>query len=444
MASSSLLKRPLFVLPSALEPLKDKNFALFWSGAFLSSIGFWIQTVGQGWQVLQLTNSALLLGLVVFAATLPNIVLSLFGGVIADRFNRRWLLVITQTAYMTTATLLGVLTTLHVITVWQIIALALVNGTFSSVGFPAWQTFIGELVQPEQLRQGIALNSMQFNLSRVVGPAIGGISVGIFGIAGSYYLNALSYLAVLFPLFILHTVRKQQLSEQKSMWRGLGEGLRYVSQRPVLQMILLLQFLIAFFVFPYVTLLPIFAGNIFRIGATGLGLLNAAAGTGALIGALLVVMLTKRMHHSVRMLALLCMIGGGACIAFALSRSLQPSLLLLVITGSCTVMSMTITNTTVQSMTPENKRARVLSIWVMLTFGIAPLGNLVAGWVAQAIGAPSTLASGGLLCVVGGLTVALFYLQRAIRGQLVEDEEEVEGIEDVVERVQIRGVGKAS
>ncbi len=444
MEKTSLSKRSLFVFPAALEPLKDKNFALFWLGAFLSSIGFWIQTVGQGWQVLQLTNSALLLGLVVFAATLPNIVLSLFGGVIADRFNRRWLLVITQTAYMTTATLLGVLTTLHVITVWQIIIMALINGTFSSVGFPAWQTFIGELVQPEQLRQGIALNSMQFNLSRVVGPAIGGLSVGIFGIAGSYYLNAISYLAVLFPLFILHTVRKQQLSEQKSMWRGLGEGLRYVSQRPALQMVLLLQFLIAFLVFPYVTLLPIFAGNIFHIGATGLGILNAAAGTGAMVGSILVVMLTKRMHHSVRVLALLCMIGGSSCIAFALSRSLQPSLLLLVITGSCTVMSMTITNTTVQSMTPENKRARVLSIWVMLTFGIAPLGNLVAGWVAQMIGAPSTLASGGLLCLVGGMAIALYYLQKVLRGEHVEDMADVEDIEDVIERVQIRGVGKAS
>lgn len=432
-----MLKRPLFVLPSALEPLKDKNFALFWCGAFLSSIGFWIQTVGQGWQVLQLTNSALLLGLVVFSATLPNIVLSLFGGVIADRFNRRWLLVITQTAYMTTATLLGILTTLHIITVWQIIALALVNGTFSSVGFPAWQTFIGELVQPEQLRQGIALNSMQFNLSRVVGPAIGGISVGIFGIAGSYYLNALSYLAVLFPLFILHTVRKQRLSEQKSMWKGLGAGLGYVRQRPELQMILLLQFLIAFLIFPYVTLLPIFAGDIFRIGATGLGILNAAAGIGALIGAILVVLLTRRIKHSPRVLELLCVLGGGTCIAFALSRSLQPSLLLLIVLGSCTVMSMTITNTTVQSMTPEDKRARVLSIWVLLTFGIAPLGNLVAGWVAQSLGAPLTLAFGGLLCVLGGLTIGLIQLQKLARG---EDDEEV--VEQTL--VRVREVGKAS
>ena len=440
MASSSIVKSPRIMLPSSLEPLKDKNFALFWFGAFLSSIGFWIQTVGQGWQVLQMTNSALLLGLVVFAATLPNIVLSLFGGVIADRFNRRWLLVITQTVYMTTAALLGILTTLHIITVWQIIVLALVNGIFSSVGFPAWQTFIGELVQPGQLKQGIALNSMQFNLSRVVGPAIGGLSVGIFGIAGSYYLNALSFIAVLFPLFILHTVARQRLSEQKSMWRGLGTGLRYVRQRPELQMTLLLQFLIAFLVFPYVTLLPIFAGDIFRIGATGLGILNASAGIGAMIGAILVVLLTRRIEHSVRVLMLLCVVGGGTCIAFALSGSIGASLLLLLVLGTCTVMSMTLTNTAVQSMTPPDMRGRVLSIWVMLTFGLAPLGNLVAGWVAQSLGAPVTLAIGGSLCAVGGLVVALIHLQKMAH---VKHSEHVEHIGESP-FVQAKTVRKAS
>ena len=393
--------------PSSMEPLKDKNFALFWAGAFLSNIGFWIQSVGQGWQVLQMTNSALLLGLVTFSATLPNIVLSLFGGVIADRLNRRWLLVFTQTAYMTVALLLGIFTTLRIITVWQIILFALINGVFSSIGFPAWQTFIGELVQPEQLRQGIALNSTQFNLSRVIGPAIGGLSVGIFGIAGSYYLNALSYLAVIFPLLILHTIKKQRVSEQQSMWRGLRDGLGYVRQRPTLQRVLLLQFFIAFLVIPYVTLLPIFAGDIFHIGAAGLGLLNAAAGVGALTGAMVLVVLSQRLKRSVRVLVTLCLAGGLACVSFALSKDIQVSLLLLLIMGACTVIASTFTNSTVQSMTPEHMRGRVLSIWVMLTFGIAPFGNFVAGWVAQSLGAPLTLAIGGMLCAVGGLAVAL-------------------------------------
>ena len=158
-------------LSVSLQPFKEKYFSLLWAGAFLSSMGFWVQAVGQSWQVLQLTNSALLLGLVTFAATLPNVVLSPFGGVVADRFDRRHLLICTQTIYMTTATLLGILTTLHVIAVWQIFLIALINGTFNSAGQPAWQAFIGDLVRREQLKQGIALNSVQFNLSRFHRPS---------------------------------------------------------------------------------------------------------------------------------------------------------------------------------------------------------------------------------------------------------------------------------
>ena len=417
MALPHSLQQRSVLFPASLSPFKDKNFVLFWAGAFLSSIGFWIQTVGQGWQVLQLTNSALLLGLVGFSATLPNIVLSLFGGVVADRFNRRQLLIVTQIIYMSTATVLGVFTSLHIITVWQIILLALINGTVSSVGFPAWQAFIGDLVQRDQLKQGIALNSMQFNLSRVVGPAIGGLSIGIFGIAGSYYLNALSYLAVIIPLFIIRTLQRQRAEQrqQQSMWRGLREGLSYARQQPLLQMALLLQFTIAFLVFPYVTLLPIFARDIFHIGATGLGILNAAAGTGALLGAILIVAVSQRLGNSLRLLMGLCLVGGATCLAFALSNSKDASLLLLILLGACTVMTMTITNTALQSMTPEHMRGRVLSLWVMVAFGFAPFGSLVAGWVAQSIGAPLTLAIGGSLCVFFALFIAL--LQRLYQRQ---------------------------
>jgi MFS family permease len=407
MASHSTSKRRLMTIPSALRPLTEKHFGFFWMGAFLSSIGFWIQTVGQGWQVLQLTNSALLLGLVSFAAMLPNVVFSLFGGVVADRFNRRLLLIGTQLVYMCTATILGIFTTLHIITVWQIILMALINGTCSSVGFPAWQTFIGDLVPSEELKQGIALNSMQFNLSRVVGPAIGGISIGIFGIAGSYYINAISYLAVIITLVLMHPAQKERKSKRQNMWRGLQEGLSYVHRRPLLQIILLLQLAIAFLVFPYVTLLPLFARDIFHIGATGLGVMNAMAGIGAMIGALLVVLLSTRLQRGGRILIILCAIGGLAGLAFAFTNILNIALLLLVVLGSCTVMSMTITNTTLQTMAPDEIRSRVLSIWIMIAFGIGPFGNLLAGWVAQSLGAPLTLAIGGMLCTSVALLVVL-------------------------------------
>src|SRR6266566_1788212 len=287
--------RSYVTLPIALDPLKEKNFGFLWMGAFLSSIGFWVQAVGQAWQILQLTNSALLLGLVGFTATLPNIILALFGGVIADRFDRRRLLMATQSIFMSTAALLGILTTLHIITVWQIILMALINGTFNTVGLPAWQAFIGDLVQQEQFKQGIALNSMQFNLSRVIGPAIGGISISMFGMAGSYYLNAVSYLAVIIPLVLMRPAQKQLTSQQQSIWLGLREGFSYVRRRPALQMILRLQFVIAFLVFPYSILLPVFARDIFHVGATGLGMMNAAAGIGALTGSILLVLLCQHL-----------------------------------------------------------------------------------------------------------------------------------------------------
>jgi len=391
-----------------LRPLAEKNFGVFWCGAFLSSMGFWIQNVGQGWQVLQLTNSALLLGLVAFAGMVPSLVLSLFGGVIVDRLNRQHLLLMTQTVYMTTALLLGVLTTLHIIAVWHIIVLALVNGIFNSVGQPAWQTFVSDLVPPRYLKQGIALNSMQFNMSRVIGPAIGGFSVGIFGIAGSYYLNALSYVAVIIPLLLMRPPQRQRANgnASKSIWQGLAEGLKYARHHRSLQMALLLQLIIAFCIFPYVTLLPIFAGNIFHIGPQGLGELNAAAGIGALVGSILVVLLSQRMQHGSGPLKVLCIVGGSACIAFALASRLELALMILIVLGASAVMSTTITNTAVQTLVPPEMRGRVLSIWVMITFGLAPFGNLCAGWIAQSIGAPATLLIAGGVCAISALLIA--------------------------------------
>lgn len=393
-------------LTSSFHPLAQKNFAVFWGGAFISSLGFWIQSIGQGWQVLQLTNSALLLGLVTFASTVPNIVFSMFGGVIADRFNRRRLLLCTQSLFLLIALSQGLLTTFHVITVWHIIVMALATGTVNTVGIPAWQAFIGDLLPPKELKQGIALNSVQFNMSRVVGPAVGGLSVGLLGIAGSYYLNAVSYIAVIIPLLIIRPLFRRESNKEQSLWSSIGDGLKCVRRHPSLQILLLLQLALAFLVFPYQTLLPIFADDIFHIGATGLGILNSAAGIGAMLGSVLIVILAQRIRNGYRMLLLLCCVGGGACLAFALAHNVNIfSLALLLLLGGCTVVSTTLTNTCVQTVVPEDMRARVLSIWVLVVFGLAPFGNLCAGWVAQAIGAPLTLEVSGALCVVSTILI---------------------------------------
>ena len=414
MSSSISLKERSRTLVSTLHPLAEKNFSIFWAGAFLSSIGFWIQTVGQGWQVLQLTQSALLLGLVTLAATVPNLVFSLFGGVLVDRWDRRTVLFCTQATYMTTALLLGILTTLHLIVVWEILVAALINGTVSAIGLPAWQTFVTDLVSPKELRQGVALDFMQFNLSRAVGPALGGILVGLVGIAGSYYLNSVSYIAVLLSLFLIHADHKHLIAKRQSVWQGLGEGISYVRQHVALQLALLLQFLLAFLVFPFATLLPIFAANIFHVGAPGLGILNAVTGIGALTGALLFLLMSSRLQRTLRLMIILCIIGGSACVAFAFAYNILIALPALVVLGVCSVLPLVVTNTAIQVMTPEGMRGRILSIRILITFGLAPFGNLLVGWVAQNIGVQMTLALSGSLCLLVTAMIAVLHIRHRI------------------------------
>ncbi len=410
-----LLVKRSFGLSSSLHPFVNKNFTIFWCGALLSSIGFWIQIVGQGWQVLQLTNSALLLGLVTLTATLPNIVFSLVGGVFVDRWNRRNVLMCTQTVFMTTAFMLGLLTSFQCITVWYIIVGALINGIFNAVGLPAWQIFITDLVPAEELTQGVALDFMQFNLSRIVGPALGGISIGLFGVTGSYYLNALSYVAVLLALLLIHTDQQRPNGQmQQSIWHGLGEGMRYIHQHVALQFALLLQFCLAFLVFPFSTLLPIVAGNIFHVGPGGLGLMNAAVGVGAFSGALLFLLMSQLIKHNLRLLVVLCVTGGCSCLALAYVPTMGIAFPILVTLGMCTVMPLAVTNTAIQVMTPEEMRGRILSVRIMITFGLAPFGNLLVGWIAQMVGVSSALALSGSCCTLVALLLAAIQKRYAI------------------------------
>jgi predicted MFS family arabinose efflux permease len=265
-------------------------------------------------------------------------------------------------------------------------------------------------VPADQLKQGIALNSTQFNLSRVIGPAVGGLSVGLLGIAGSYYLNALSYVAVIIPLVFIRPQLHAQQSEQQqreSLWQGLRVGLDHARQRPVLQILLVLQLVTGFLVFPYLTLLPIFADSIFRVGATGLGLLNSAAGIGALGGSLLLVAFSQRIQDGARFLLIVSALAGVACLAFALVSNIVLALPLLALLGATSVLSTTMTNTTVQTMVPESVRARVLCLWILIAFGLAPFGNLCAGWIAQSAGAAWTLGIGGAACMLGTIIISL-------------------------------------
>jgi MFS family permease len=406
MAIQQTSKRSILHVPHALQPLTEKYFGIFWAGALISSMGYWIQNVAQGWQVLQLTHSALLLGLVSFIGTIPNLFLLLFGGVIVDRFNRRFLVITAEGTYMLLAFFQGLLTTLHIITVWHIILMAFIAGIFNAVGFPAWQAFISDLLQEHELKQGLTLNSMQWNISRVIGPVIGALSVGIFGIAGSYYLNALSYAAVVVPLFFMHPPSKEHLQAgAQKTWQNVKNGLAYVRERPLIQILMGLQLAMNFLLLPYLTLLPIFAGNVFHTGSTGLGIMNAAAGIGALLGTLLLLAVMARLKHITRAMLWFCVPGGIAGLLLEWTHQQTFALPLLIALGASTVMASIAINTYIQATTPEYIRGRVISILALIIFGIAPFGTLLAGSVAQVVGAPLTMAGGGLLALLVSLTL---------------------------------------
>ena len=336
----------------------------------------------------------------------------------ADRFNRRYLLLGTHLVFMLTSTLNGVLTTLHIITVWQIMVIALINGIVSSISFPAWQTFVSDLVPQSQLKQGIALNSVQFNLSRVIGPALGGISIGVFGLAGSYYIRAASFIAILLSLLVISSSQHKTEAKQESMWKQVNEGLIYVKRSPSLQLLMLMVFLIVFLVFPYATLLPLFAGNIYHVGAKGLGLLDGSAGIGALCGSLVIVMLTQRMKDGKRVLAIACALAGLACLLFGVMPNALTAMPMLMGLGATTVIAMASSNTTIQTMVPDAIRGRIISIWVLIGSGLGPFGNLVAGWLAQAIGAQKTLFINGLLCTACAVVILALRVRTSRRAEI--------------------------
>ena len=402
--------RSFFRLPDTLQPLTDKYFGIFWVGSFLSSLGFWIQNVAQGWQVLQLTNSAFLLSLVSFIGAIPNLFLLLFGGVLADRIDRRLLVILTESLFLGIALLQGVLTSLHLITVWYILIIACVNGIFSALAYPAWQAFISNLMPRGQVKHGFMLNFMQWNLARVIGPALGGLSVGIFGIAGSYYLNALSYAAVVIPLLIMRPpVQEQAKALSQNMWKELKAGFLSLKERPFLQFYMGLQLTISFLMLPYITLLPVFARDVFHSGPAGLGILNAADGIGALLGTLVMFGAMVRLQPTTRVRLCCYSLGALACCLLGWAPTQTIAMIALFILNVSMMIIGIIHNNFIQSTIPEEIRGRITSILGLIPLGIAPLGNLLMGAIAQSHGAPFSVTLGGLLC--GLITLSLVLLQ---------------------------------
>lgn len=392
--------------------LSHRNFRLFWVGAFLSNVGTWMQAVAQGWLVLQLTNSPFWLGVDGFMATAPGLFLTLAGGVFADLVDRRRLLVYTQVVAGLAALSLATLIWLNLETVPIILGFSFVTGCCMSLAGPSYQALTFDLVGREDLANAVALNSSQFQLSRVVGPLLAGVGLKLFGLAGCFFVNGFSFVAVVISLRMVKFSEHKKpvahsVKDRGALWQDLLAGFRYVRNRPRVSSLLLLSAVSSFFGAPYLTLIPIFARNIFHLGASGLAWMMGTAGAGAFSGALLLAYLGdfKRKGWSV--------IGGafsfGIClIAFSRSTRLVLSLIFLFGVGFAIVTSVAVTNTLLQKLVTDEMRGRVMSMFILTFIGTMPLGNLLAGAVAQRLGAPFALTAGGVVIVVYVSLVAFF------------------------------------
>lgn len=387
---------------TTFRALKHRNFQLFFSGQFVSLIGTWMQNVARSWLVYQLTGSVALLGLVGFAGQFPVFVLSTFGGTIADRYDRRKILVATQTASMILTLTTGVLVLTGQIQVLHIFIVAVLSGIVNSFDIPTRQSFVVDMVGKEDLLNAIALNSSMFNGARIVGPAIAGIIVSLVGTGWCFVGDGISYIAVIAGLSLMRIERKAVVQTAGSTFEKIKEGFVFVRQTKPIRSLLLLLGLVSLMGMPYAVLMPIFADQILDGGVRGLGILMGASGIGALVAALY---LASR--KSLKGLGFLVSISSGVfgvfLILFSLSKVFWLSALLLVPIGFSMMLQMASSNTLVQAMVRDELRGRVMAVYSMMFMGMAPIGALLAGSLADRLGAPLTVALGGAVCIVGSI-----------------------------------------
>jgi MFS family permease len=391
--------------PDALRALRHRNYQLFFSGQLISLIGTWMDQVAESWLVYRLTGSALLLGTVAFASQIPVFLLAPIGGAVADRHNRRSILVVTQSCMMVLAFILAGLTLTHLITVWELMVLAALLGVVNAFDIPARQAFLVDMVSRDDLVNAIALNSSMFNGARVVGPAVAGIVVAAIGEGWCFFANAVSFIAVITGLLLMR-VLPPRLSIEGSPLQNIIEGFKFVIQNGPVHALMMLLGLVSFTAMPYAVLMPIFAEDILHGGPKALGLMMGSSGVGALCGAITLAM-KKNIKGLGRWVAVACSSFGVALCLFAMSRHLWLSSLLLVPAGFFVMVQMASSNTLIQSMVPDQLRGRVMAVYSMMFMGMAPFGALLAGSVAHKIGAAWTVAMGGMIAILGGILFGL-------------------------------------
>jgi MFS family permease len=386
--------------------LRYPNYRLFFGGQSISLIGTWMQRIAMSWLVYRLTHSAFLLGVVGFAGQIPTFLFAPFAGVLADRWNRHRTLIVTQTLALLQALVLAILVMTGTVEVWHIVALAIILGAVNALDMPVRQSFIVQMIEgKENLGNAIALNSSMVNAARLIGPSVAGMLIAAFGEGVCFLVNALSYLAVIAALLAMKIAPAPVRPPNGHVIAGLKEGFSYAFGFAPIRYIILLLALVSLMGMPYQVLMPVFAKDVLGGGPHTLGFLMGASGLGALVGTVFLAA-KKGVRGFGLLIAIAAAIFGIGLIAFSLSHVVWFSMLFVLVAGFGMMVQMASSNTVLQTVVDDDKRGRVMSLFTMAFMGMAPFGSLLAGVLANRIGAQNTLLMGGGVCIAGAALFA--------------------------------------
>lgn len=384
--------------------LRHRNFQLFIGGQLVSMAGTWMQIIAQGWLVYSITKSEVMLGVVGFAAAIPAFLISPWAGVVVDRVPKRTLLIVTQTISMILAFVLSALVFTGMVQVWQVVLLAAVSGAVNAFDGPGRQAFVVEMVGREDLPNAIALNSMTFNAARVIGPAFGGLLLATVGAAWCFFFNGLSFLAVIFSLFMMRIVHQHVLRENKSPWQQMKSGFTYIAHQPDLRALILLALFFSSFGISFMTVMPAYVDRMLHVGAAAFGMLTAALGVGAVTSAFLIATYGDAGHRG-RWLFTAAMSFPFVLTIFAFTQSLPVALVLAFFLGMGFMVQFTLINTLLQTHVVDNMRGRVMSIYSLTFFGFAPFGNLAVGALSESIGLSAALTLSAVISLASACVI---------------------------------------
>ncbi len=394
------------IIDSGFSSLKHRDFRLFWFGQCISLIGTWMQNIGQSWLVLELTHSALKLSIVTMMQFLPMTVFSLYAGTLVDRFPKRSMLICTQSVLAVLAVVLASITYFDVVKYWHLLLLALLLGMVNTLDIPTRQSFVIELVGKDNLTNAIALNSSIFNLGRIAGPAVAGLLIGMIGIAPCFYLNAISFIAVIYSLWLIRIpnkkIKKKEHGSIKSIYRDIREGLRYINQKEIIKQPLLLLALISAFVMNFNIIVPVFAKQQLHQSATGYGLLMTSMGVGSFIGSITLVAKSGKTPK------LRYLVGGALgtsmfLILLAVESNFQLACITLFAIGFCTILFTNLVNTTIQLNSADDMRGRVMSVYTLVFGGVIPIGSMFTGHLTENTGVAGCMMISGAMGVLASI-----------------------------------------